>query len=120
MIDLNKARAWRRSGRVSGRTVPSDLDRMVHNMTGRQKLEWVIKRIREATEPGQLIGDWDLLREALKDGTRAASRHKVKGKLRARDEDLLAIWTIEIIPKLVEFGLDGAEDPIDESGNEPL
>lgn len=89
-------------------------------MTGRQKLEWVIATIRKAECPGHVIGDRDLLLKALNAGVHAADRHKRKGKLKPRDEELFLIIQNEIMPKLAEFGLDDELNPIDESSHGPL
>jgi hypothetical protein len=121
VIDFSKVKAAvRKSGMAGGRITPSPLEAAVHKMTGRQKLAWVIAAIRKATCRGHVVGDRDLLLKALRAGIHTADRHKVKGKYKTVDLELLTIIENEIKPKLVELGLDMDLNPIDESSNGSL
>jgi F420-dependent methylenetetrahydromethanopterin dehydrogenase len=108
------------SGRIAGRMTPSPLEAAVHEMTGRQKLDWVIATIRNATCQGHILGDRELLRKAMKAGAHAADRHKIKGQYKAKDQELYTILRDEIAPKLASFGLDMNLNPVDESSNGAL
>jgi hypothetical protein len=104
MIDIKEVRKKAKASWIVTARLP--------RRTYRTGLDHVIESVRKARDGNDLLDRTALARD-LKLGADTIQRNMKNGKPRAKDEIYCRVLAEEIIPRLREFGLDLAFQPID-------